>query len=256
MISCPKCGHEQLPGNECAECGLIFAKYRVATVEEDRPEPASHDRFSTPIHSIINGTNVLTIDQHARQWWELLFNFEQRNQYSISDSMRHRGYVVEQGKTLVDVLIRMFLGSHRPLELLVFGAADQVAMTLSRPFYWVFSTMSVLGEAGVPLGRVEKRWSLLRKTYDLYDGDRLFARISSGFFRIWTFPIFDASSGQELANVSKKWGGLLREYVSDADKFRIEFTSPSLTLPEKTIIFAAALSIDFDYFENNNKRSG
>jgi len=255
MISCPKCGHEQLSGSDCSECGVIFVKYRSATTEPIRAENDSRDRFTTPIHSIINGTNVLTIDQHARQWWELLLNFEQRNQYSISDSMRHRGYVVEQGKTLVDILIRMFLGSHRPLELHVFGPGDQVAMTLSRPFYWIFSTMSVIGGDGVSLGRVEKRWSLLKKTYDLYDGDRLFARISSGFFRIWTFPIFDAATGQELANVSKKWGGLLREYVSDADKFRIEFTSPSLTLAEKTIIFAAALSIDFDYFENNNRRS-
>ena len=254
MISCPKCGHEQLSGSECSECGLIFVKYRPETETEARAFD-TRDRFSSPVHNLVNGTSVLSIDQHMRHWWEMLFDWEQRNQYSISDSMSHRGYVVEQGRTMLDVLTRMFLGSHRPLELLVFGAGDQVAMRISRPFYWILSTMSVLDGNGAPIGRVEKRWSLLRKTYDLYAGAQHFATISSGFFKIWTFPIVDATSGEEIAVVSKKWGGLLREYVSDADKFRVEFTSSRLSVEQKAIIFAAALSIDFDYFENNNQRS-
>lgn len=216
---------------------------------------ARPDRFSSPLHALVNDTNVLQIDQHARHWWEMLLNWEQRNEYSISDGMRHRGYVVEQGKTLLDVLARMFLSSHRPLQLHVFGAGDQIAMTMTRPFYWILSRMSVVDGSGSLLGTVVKRWSIVRKKYDLYEGNRLFAVISSGFFRIWTFPVVDAATGQQLAVVSKQWGGLMREYMTDADKFRVEFTSPSLSVREKSVIFAAALSIDFDYFENNNRRN-
>lgn len=255
MISCPKCAHEQLAGDECTECGLIFVKYQKNAEPRERMAEARADRFSSPVHAVVNGTSVLEIDQHARHWWEMLFNWEQRNQYSISDGMRHRGYVVEQGKTLLDVLARMFLGSHRPLQLHVFGPDDRIAITLTRPFYWILSRMSVEDGSGSVLGTVVKRWSLLRKHYDLHEANRLFAVISSGFFRIWTFPVLDAASGEQLAVVSKQWGGLVREYMTDADKFRVEFTSPSLSIEEKSIIFAAALSIDFDYFENNNRRN-
>lgn len=250
MIRCPKCGHEQGGGDECNDCGVVFARIRGIEQKRERASEETNDRFSSPMHAFLNDTNLLQIDQHARHWWELLLDFEQRNQYAVSDQLRHRGYVVEQGRTLLDVVARIFLGSHRPLHLSVFGGDDTVALTLRRPFYWLFSRMVVFDGSGAEIGVVWKRWSLLRKKYELQESGRTFATISSGFFRIWTFPIVDLS-GNPVATVSKKWGGLIREYATDADKFRVEFTSPTLSIRQKAVIFAAALSIDFDYFENN-----
>lgn len=250
MISCPKCGHEQPGGSECVECGVIFSRVREVDQRREIADAAAKDRFSSPMHAFLNGTTMLQIDQHARHWWEILFDFEQRNRYSVSDQLRHRGYVVEQGRTFLDVLTRLLLGSHRPLHLSVLGEHEEVAMSLRRPFYWLFSRMVVSDGSGAEVGVVLKRWSLLRKKYELQESGRTFAEISSGFFRIWTFPVVDLD-GAPIATVSKKWGGLLREFATDADRFRVEFTSPTLSVRQKAVIFAAALSIDFDYFENN-----
>ena len=202
---------------------------------------------------LFEGTSVLQIDQHARSWWEILLDWEQRNQYTISGNGHHRGYAVEQGKTLLDRIKRVFLGSHRPLHLLVFTGNDQVTLSMTRPFYWIFSEMTVSDGSGRVIGMVRKRWGFVTKKYDLLEGGKEFAKISSGIFKIWTFPVF-STSGPQIATISKKWGGLLKEYISDADKFGVSFDSERLTDAQKAVIFAAALSIDFDYFENNNKR--
>jgi hypothetical protein len=206
------------------------------------------------MNELVEGTNVLQIDQHARSWWELLLNWEQRNQYAISGGGRHRGYAVEQGTTFVDRLKRVFLGSHRPLHIAVFNANNQVMLTLTRPFYWFFSNMTVQDGSGRVVGNIQMRFSFLRKKYDLYESGRHFAKINSGFFKIWTFPVFDPN-GRQIATIAKKWGGLLKEYISDADKFGVSFEGQNLTTAQKAVIFGAALAIDFDYFENNQGRN-
>jgi uncharacterized protein YxjI len=205
------------------------------------------------VNQLFDGTNVLQIDQHKRSWLEMLFSLEQRNQYAISGGGRHRGFAVEQGTAFLDRVKRILLGSHRPLHLLVLGANDQPILSMSRPWYWIFSNMTVSDGSGRVIGSVIKRWGFVTKKYELFEGTRSFANISSGIFKIWTFPVF-STSGQQIATISKKWGGLLKEYISDADKFGVSFDSQTLTDAQKAVIFAAALSIDFDYFENNNKR--
>lgn len=139
------------------------------------------------------------------------------------------------------------------LELILSAGNDQPAVTMARPFYWILSNMSVAGADGRAIGSVVKRWSFFRKQYELFHGGRPFAKISSGLFKIWTFPVYDLN-GSQIATISKKWGGLLKEYISDADKFGISFESTQLTTAQKAVVFAAALSIDFDYFENNQSR--
>ena len=204
------------------------------------------------MNQLFEDANVLQIDQHRRSWLEMLFSLEQRNQYAITGNGRHRGFAVEQGTSLIDRLKRILLGSHRPLHILVFDASEKPALSLARPFYWIFSSMTVSDGSGKVVGSVQKRWGLVTKKYELFEGGRSFANISSGILKIWTFPVYN-TSGQQIATISKKWGELLKEYISDADKFGVSFDGPQLTTAQKAVIFAAALSIDFDYFENNDK---
>lgn len=209
--------------------------------------------MSSSVDVLFGDAKVIQVDQHARSWWELLLGLEQRNQYAITVNGQQRGYVVEQGTLLWDRIKRLILGSHRPLELILSAGNDQPAVTMARPFYWILSNMSVAGADGRAIGSVVKRWSFFRKQYELFHGGRPFAKISSGLFKIWTFPVYDLN-GSQIATISKKWGGLLKEYISDADKFGISFESTQLTTAQKAVVFAAALSIDFDYFENNQSR--
>ena len=49
--------------------------------------------------------------------------------------------------------------------------------------------------------------------------------------------------------ISKKWGGVVEEAISDADTFHVEFP-PTWTNSDKAVFLAAAFSVDLDCFEN------
>lgn len=258
-VRCPKCGHQQSGGVECEACGVIFRKASAVGagfVQRDIPRAAEWTP-ATPIGALVMGADVLQIDQDPKGWLEVLLDWERANEYAVTDSLgRTRGYVVEQGRGFAAALRRTFLGSHRPLHLAVISPDERkVVLDLNRPWYFFLSVMDVTTPEGRKLGRIVHRWSFIRRTYDLEDETgRVFARIASKVFSIWTFPIFDPS-GVQIAEVTKAWAGLMQEWMTDADKFYIRFQGRSLTEEQRAVIFAAALTIDFDFFENNTRRT-
>lgn len=106
------------------------------------------------------------------------------------------------------------------------------------------------------MGGIHRRFGILHKKYDLRDENgQLFARIESPIWRLWTFPVLDLG-GQERAVITKRWGGFLREMFTDADNYLVDFMTHPWTIQQRAAIFAAAVSIDFDFFENNQGRRG
>ena len=194
--------------------------------------------------------------RQRKEWVEILVDWETKNQYEILDAEGNElGSVVEKAGGLFDAMRRGFLRSHRPLEIGVFDRTRAQVLSLARPFFFLFSSLSVSGPHGAAIGRVERRFGVLYKRYDLLDslGHR-FAQISSPRWRLWTFPIEGANGIK--ANISKKWGGGLREIFSDADTFRIEFGLGGWSEEQRAVILAAAIAIDFDFFENNQGSEG
>jgi hypothetical protein len=254
-MDCPKCGQTQTDGAvECMSCGVILAKARGADAPAaPRTPPSSGDS----VLAGILGSAFLVIEQHARHWWEILLNWEQRNEYAVRDpSGATVGFVVEQGKGFLAAVVRCFMGSHRPLDVAVFDTREQLLLQLERTFFWFFSSLDVKTPDGQRQGKVERRFGIITKRYDLHDErGRVFATIASPFWRIWTFPILDGS-GRQVGEISKKWSGLGKELFTDADNFKVDFGEGRWTPGQRTVLFAAALSIDFDFFENNSGNSG
>jgi hypothetical protein len=194
--------------------------------------------------------------RQRKEWVEIFVDWETRNQYSIlAADGAELGLVVERAGGLWDALRRGFLRSHRPLEAAVVGSDGTPLCSFRRPFFWLFSHLVVSGPDGERMGEVSRRFGVLYKRYDLSDHLEVrFARIASPRWRLWTFPV-EGAHGQ-TATISKKWGGVLREAFSGADTFRIEFGDASWTEEQRAVILAAALSIDFDFFENNRSQGG
>ena len=191
--------------------------------------------------------------RQKKELMEVFVNFETRNKYEIFTTQRRLvGYMAEMGKGVGETLIRMFLGSHRPLNIQVFDPERRLILTLDRPFYWFFSTMTVVGADGRKVGEIHKRFAWFRKMYDLHDpSGRIFARIRSNILSLWRFPFFDAGD-REVGEVTKKWGGGLKEIFTDADTFLVDMSKSNFSDDEQKVAFAAAVSVDLDYFEGNN----
>jgi len=252
-MQCPKCKFEQPSSAECASCGIIIEKFHQLQSREAAQSRPSQEP-SIALERLLDKSEQLHIEQHARHWYEILLNWEQANQYAIKDNMRRNlGTIFEHSTGFLNALIRIFLGSHRPLDVKVvhFGTND-LALELKRKFFFLFSDLEVVTPEGRRMGSVHRRFGIIFKRYDLLDErGHVFAKIASPFWRLWTFPVFDPE-GNPLAVITKKWSGLAREMFTDADNFTIDFGGHGWSLSQKAVLFAAALSIDFDFFENNH----
>lgn len=193
--------------------------------------------------------------RQRKEWTEILVDWETRNHYTVMDAHQNEiGSVAEKSDGVSGFLKRGFLRSHRPFEIGIFDRTGNLLCTLARSFFFFFSDLSVCDPHGRTVGRVQRRFGLIHRKYDLYDdASLLFARIEAPFWRIWTFPVAD-TRGTGHAKITKRWGGGLREIFSDADTFMIDFMQGSWTPGERRVLFAAAISIDFDFFENNQGR--
>jgi len=207
------------------------------------------------IESLVSQHDSLFIQQR-KELTEILIDWETRNKYAILDKhKREVGFIAERGKGFWSILKRGFLRSHRALEIDVFDASRARIAHLSRPFFFFFSSLDVRDAQGALLGTIERRFGFIHKKYDLRDEHgRVFAHIKSPIWRLWKFPIL--KNDQEVAVISKRWGGALREVFTDADTFLVDFGRTPWTLSNRAVILAAAISIDFDFFENNQGSSG
>lgn len=177
-----------------------------------------------------------------------LFGIETRNKYSIEVNGAPFAFAAEQGKGGLALLARMFLGHWRTFEIHFFDNARQLVLRAVHPFRFFFQRLEVSAENGRALGAIQQRWAFFSKKFDVTDPTgRMLLSVSSPIWRPWTFKF--ERDGRELARVEKKWGGLLREAFTDADRFRVVYESQELSLDERNLILAAGLFIDLQYFE-------
>lgn len=206
--------------------------------------------------SLFFGQHKRLFIRQVKEWGEILIGLETKNKYQITDDRGQVvGFCAEQGNGIWAYIKRYFLRNHRSLEVLIFDNSGKTILRIDRPFFWFFSTMFVYGENNEKLGQIEQRFAFFRKKYDLFlNHNNRFATINSSFFKFFTFKICD-DSGREIGMISKKWGGFVKEIFTDADKFGVEF-SINMEDQKKAVILANAISIDFDFFEDNSNGGG
>jgi uncharacterized protein YxjI len=192
--------------------------------------------------------------QQLREWGEIVFNIETVNRYEILNSKAEKvGFMAEKSGGFITHLLRWVLRAHRPMEIEVLNQKQEQVLCFKRPFYWFWSDLSVIDSAGEKIGSIQRKFSIINKFYHLCDSNgKKFATIKSPVWRLWSFPVYDLTL-KEIGRVSKNWGGMLQEIFTDADKFHVNF--PSWNEEQKSVLLAAAISIDMDYFENNARNS-
>lgn len=177
-----------------------------------------------------------------------LAGFETRNKYEVLGSNNESiGFVAEQGKGALQFLMRYLLGHWRTFELFIFDQNKQQVAKVTNPFRFYFRELQVANAAGTQLGEVKRQFAILSKKFELkLPGGEVY-EVSSPFWRIWTFPV--TRSGKEVAVIRKKWSGGLKEILTDSDNFEIEFIDPNLSLEARTLLLAAGVFVDIQYFE-------
>lgn len=204
------------------------------------------------LSSLLSTSEQLLVQQR-KEWTEIIIDWETKNKYAVLDPQGHElAFIAERGGGFGTMLLRGIFRSHRSFSIDVIARSKEVLLTLSRSFFWFFSDLEVHAPDGERFGSVHRRFGIFHKRYDLRDdGGHVFATIASPFWRLWRFQL----AGTE-ASIAKKWGGVLREVFTDADTYLIDFARHPWTSAQRAVILATAISIDFDFFENNQGRRG
>ncbi|KDO84021.1 hypothetical protein CISIN_1g0155681mg, partial [Citrus sinensis] len=201
------------------------------------------------------------------EWANLVLGFEQENRYAVVDVCYPQspvGFIREQSNVIARQLLRL----RRPFVAYITDGMGNELFRVRRPFWWI--TSSIYAEInGKEVGVVHRRWHLWRRVYDLYLGNKQFAVVENPGFWNWTFTLKD-ENGEVLAQIDRDWRGFGFEIFTDAGQYVIRFGSadPSsktglasviqelevtrpLTLSERAVAVALAISLDNDYFSRH-----
>jgi hypothetical protein len=228
------------------------------------------------------------------EYMNLFLGFEQANKYALFDAMGNQiGWLIERDFGLGKAIMRQIYRLHRPFTVDLIDLNGNLLLTIKRPFSFINSHIKAilpiridlndsfinkaadLDSDGIIVGESVQSWHLWRRRYNLFtsinDGNGLFkqfGKIDSGFLR-WEFPVFN-ENGLINGSISRNFSGLFREALTDTGVYVLKmdpssnesdecefgkFSNESLTLDEKAVMLANAVSIDFDYFSRHSGSS-
>jgi hypothetical protein len=209
--------------------------------------------MSVELRQLMEQTNEIFIRQ-VKEWGEILSGFETSNKYKVLNSKGDQvAFLAERGGGIWNFILRQALRTHRTLHITVFSNKNDELVSLHRPFYWFFSDMFINAGDGKNIGLVRSRFALFSHTFELLDEKGIaFGFVKAPRLRLWnwSFRIYD-SREKEVGLISKKWGGILKEVFTDADQFGVQM--PNWSWDKKAILFACAVTIDLDFFENKKR---
>ena len=189
--------------------------------------------------------------QQIKENVEIFTSFETANKYRVcSVNGAELFYAAELGGSF---LMRQFLNNLRPFEIKVTSPNGSEGVVLKRPFRFYFHELEVQDTGGVHLGTVKRKFSWLRRVFQVLDaqGHERF-QLFGPLLKPWTF--FIKRGDREVGKITKKWSGALKEAFTDADNFGVTFPA-DLPVAEKSLLLGAVFLIDFAYFEKSNRSS-
>ena len=210
---------------------------------------------------------ILVLEKQI-QIGNLAIGLEEVNKYSIRDANGIQvGWAIEQGEGLSAALKRQTYKNHRPFVFDVIDMQNRLLMRIKRPFRVVNSHDTVTLPDGQVIGETIHKWHPIKRKYDLFVNQRDKAGLNQfgkigGRTLSWEFLVYD-NNDKVIGSVNKDFTGIIRELYTDTGVYILRMDPQILlssvhakkdvadrvmTLEERAVLLASAISVDFDYF--------
>ena len=211
------------------------------------PEVEKRMKELSPL-GILAEANALVVRQRVEHT-EVWLGIEGKNSYDIYDQSGRKCYEAREYElSWLSAILRIALKSARPFTMSVSKLLGGQALEFKRPFRFFFYKLEVYGPDKRLYGSIERQFAFLRRRFLLQDhSGRPILEIIGPFFHPWTFNVY--RNGKEVARITKKWSGLLKEAFSSADNFNLQFLQKDLAVELRALLLGALILIDFVHFE-------
>nr|KAJ3419446.1 hypothetical protein HK105_006947 [Polyrhizophydium stewartii] len=227
-------------------------------VAEPRPDAVLGHDSAGPHGVLAHPALVIT---RQLEMMNVLIGYEQANKYAIKDPAGNDvGFIAEEETSISGTVLRQLMRTRRAFKAVVLDRNGAVVLKIDRPVKWLLnSTITIRDGDDNIIGEAKQVWHLWRRKYDLFLGKRQFAIIDGGFWA-WDFELRDESDGL-LGSVNRNFVGFAREIFTDTGQYAVHMDStPNLARPlsldERAVMLATAISIDIDYFSRHSSSGG
>jgi uncharacterized protein YxjI len=184
--------------------------------------------------------DVLVISQKAKI-------IEMTNEYRILDEAGEQvGAIRQEGQSKAKKLLRLVTDVDQFLthRLAVYEADGTKLLEIVRPAKILRSTLKVVDASGAARGRIVQQNVVGKKRFALQGpDDRTLGSIDAENWRSWDFAVHDVA-GAEVARITKRWAGFLREGFTTADHYVLQIVgAPSPDLRFLLVGSAAAVDV-------------
>ncbi len=194
----------------------------------------------------LNGTNGLQVRQR-KEMLEVFTGFETKNKYEVQDLSGARLYFAGEESGFIS---RYLLASLRPFTIHLADNEGREVMRIHRPFRFYFHRVEITDASGKLLGVVVRRFSFLRRIYEVEDPTcQPILELFGPILHPWTFNI--RRRGEEIGKITKKWSGIAKEAFTDADNFGVTWPE-DIDATERALLLGAVFLIDFVHFERKS----
>jgi uncharacterized protein YxjI len=192
-----------------------------------------------PINPVLN-KNLFFVKEHVRI-------FKAANSFDIYDPST--GQVVLQAlEENLGFFTKLFRFTNykrmTPFEIDVRTPLGVKVLTVRRGTSFILSTVDVLDDAGLRIGRFKQKFFSIGGKFEVLDANDQPVCLLRGKWTSWEFK-FVSSDNKEFATVTKKWSGLGKELFTSADNYVLQISEDvAPNNPIRQLIFAAVMCID------------
>ncbi|EFX80807.1 hypothetical protein DAPPUDRAFT_211709 [Daphnia pulex] len=190
---------------------------------------------------------------------EMFTGFETNNKYVVKNSVGQKIFFAAEDSGCCE---RYWCNNLRSFEMNILDNFGNEVIHIHRPlacqsclYPCCLQKMEVSAPPGNVIGTIEQEWSIFPRFKVKDVSGNVVLKIEGPFFPCSccgtdvNFEIFSSDGEQKVGKISKQWAGILREMVTDADVFGINFPM-DLDVKMKAVLLSACFLIDFMYFED------
>lgn len=170
--------------------------------------------------------------------------FKFHNEYKVYDPMGLPVGAVTQHVTGWHKFLRLFLKKAMfPFELKVTDNNEKVLATIHRGWTFWMSKITIMDGEGNLTGFIRQKFRFLKPRFQIFDATETQIAEINGDWKAWNFTITD-QNGNQIGIINKKWGGVAKEFFTNADKYHVSIEPGYAEDRNKINIVVTAITID------------